>query len=75
MKSRIRKKLIKSSLIIVDIEAIPKYIAMNEWFNYYKNYGIIIWSSRDGEKPQIIPKRNSKAFVFKDKSKEKQLSL
>jgi hypothetical protein len=66
MKSRIKNKLIKSSIIIVDTKTIPQTFHLYEWYEMYKQLGIIMWDSSLGYKPEIYPKRNTRVFTFKD---------
>jgi len=66
MKQRIKNKLIKKSIIVMDINAIPEFMNIDEWYHGVKTFGLILYDSTNSENiPFVIPKGNTKAFKIK----------
>lgn len=71
MNNRTKRKLIKNSILIYDSNSAPGGIDLNELLDIFYKHGIIVFdSSKGGEIPSIIPKRNIKAITFEDRCKK-----
>lgn len=68
MNKRIRKKLRKESYIMMDLCSIPHNMDVDEWYAFVVRFGLILWSSKEGKKPEIYPKKNTRVFRIIDKN-------
>lgn len=67
MKARIKKKIIKKSILIYDLCTLPYRMDMRKIHRYMVESGIVLYdSSRGATKPVIYPRVNAKAFKFVD---------
>lgn len=64
MNRRQKNKLLKNSIIMVDMSTIPKGVTIMEYIEYVNKRGIVVYDGEKGHKPFIFPKRNSKAITF-----------
>lgn len=63
MKARQRHKLIKNSIISVDVVTIPYNTTVAEWVYIMRKTGVIMYdSTKGGNKPTVFPKKNIKVF-------------
>ena len=65
MKSRLKKKLRRNSILIIDQGSIPYSMDVDEWYKCILDFGIIFYTRNEiGETniPRVVPARNIKAF-------------
>jgi len=67
MKKRLRKKLVKKAIVIMDTKSIPLELRPDDWFNIFKETGVVLWdSSNNGECPKVQPIRNKHAIKLRN---------
>jgi hypothetical protein len=64
MKARIKNKIRKNTMIIMDVNALPENMDGPEWHDLIIHNGIITWDSNKGEQPIVYPTKNKKVFNF-----------
>ena len=69
MKQRTKKKLVKKSVIIYDLESLPREATIKMVVDIAKNHNLLLWdSSKNGEEPRIYPTKNKVLFKIEDKA-------
>jgi hypothetical protein len=66
MNRRIKNKKIKNSVVVYDVCSIPKGLTLNEVARVKNMHGLILYNSEAGQKPFVLPKKNSSVFKFKN---------
>jgi hypothetical protein len=70
MKQRIRRKIIKKSIVIIDLESIPYGMNGDEMLDLFHNTGVLVWdSTKGGVEPKIYPIKNKQTIKIKDYGK------
>ena len=71
MKNRQRKKLIKKSILLIDIASIPYGVSIEQVVKTAKEKGVLLYDSKKGKEPSVYPQKNIKAFKLEDSNENK----
>jgi len=69
MNRRQKNKQRKKSILIYDMAAAPVNASLEDISLLYSKFGLVVYDSFRGNKPEIVPRRNTNLFKFKDKDK------